>query len=401
MSENPFNFARPAKGDNFYNRGEETKEAFGFIRSSQSFSVIGERRIGKTSFLEHILSEEVFKKNEMNFNKYIIICISLGSLPEISQEALARAIIDDLKENIEVGTQSEDVLEELDQWVKELAFKKKKLILALDEFEIAENIIDCHFSYRLKSILEHSSLFAITASRNTVAEISPNGKASPLFNVFGNLFLSLFSKEETEEMIYNMFSRGDMKIEEEEISYLTELSGRNPYLIQYLGFNYYEEREKIGRVDQIEFESRMSSHLKNYFENCWKHLPDNEKKFLVSPKGTDSPIGYILKRKGYLIEENGRWKIPSMLWDDFVQEKKKGRIQRFLKCVQQVASRVSLISLVGIILLFFALVVFHINGEVTVVQGAIGAVIAGLIIFLLPKLLRKSKSQDGRSINEE
>ncbi|MBU7015450.1 MAG: ATP-binding protein [Theionarchaea archaeon] len=323
MSENPFNFTRPAQGDNFYNRKEETKRAFGFIRSSQSFSIIGERRIGKTSFLQYILSEGAFKKNDADFREWIIVHLSLGSLFEVSKETLVQTIIKNIEEKIKIGTKSGNVFGELNQCMRELALKEKKIIIALDEFEIAENILDYHFSYWLRSVLEHPNLLAITSSRTTVAEISPNGKASPLFNIFGNLFLDLFSEKEARRMISDLFSRENKNIEQEEISYLTELSGGNPYFIQFLGFNYYEEKKREKKVDQIEFQSKMFGLLKSQFASYWKSLDEKERDFLANPKGTNNPTGHILKRKGFLIEEKGKWKVFSPLFEKFLQSEKE------------------------------------------------------------------------------
>ncbi|MGC1121045.1 MAG: ATP-binding protein [Candidatus Methanofastidiosia archaeon] len=375
MSENPFNFTKPVKGENFHNREEETKRAFGFIRSTQSFSIIGERRIGKTSFLQYILSKETFEENGIDFGEYIIVHLSLGSLLEVSGETLGKAIIRNLKEKTKIETQSENVFGELDQFAKALALKKKKLVLAFDEFEIAENILDYHFSYRLRSILEHPNLLAITASRNTVAEISPNGKASPLFNVLGNLFLSLFSREEAEEMICNMFSQGGENLEEEEISYLTELSGGNPYLIQFLGYYYYEEKKREETVDQIEFQNKMFSLLKSQFTSYWKNLGETERDFLINPKGLDKPIGRILGRKGFLIKEKGKWRVFSPLFEKFLQSKKEEIMKRKYPFAK-------IMSLSALLMSIFLSLSFFVDIDVILATIIIIAIIAIPVYYL-------------------
>jgi hypothetical protein len=330
MSENPFIFNNPVKGEGFYDREEEIDLAIGFIKTLQSFSVIGERRIGKTSFLLYILSEDTMKKYGIDPEKYIIVHIDMASERNMTKENLIDSIVKKIKGRLHLEIESENVFEEFEIYVDELASKGKNLIIALDEFELTP-ILDYHFSYWLRSILQRQHVLAITASRITMREITLDGKASPLFNVFGNIFLGLFAEEKTNSMIRKMFEKEKILLREEEISFLTKLSGRNPYLIQFFGYYYYEERKRKEKVACDEFKNKMSHYLKDQFENYLEHLTDKEKDFLFYPKKLDHPVGRMLERKRFLIEEDGKWKIFSELFEDFLQEKKESRFQKFLK----------------------------------------------------------------------
>ncbi len=331
MNNNPFEFGRPVKGKDFYNRREEIETAIGFIKNLQCFSVVGERRIGKTSFLQHLLSEEVFREHAIDPRDYILIYINVGSLHEITKNTFIETIIKKIREKFPVKIEHKDIFEELVTYMEKIAFEGKNLVLAFDEFECIAPILDSSsFSHWLRFIFLSSHVMAITASRTTIGELEKCGdSASPLSNVFGNLFLGLFRRTETENMIKELFEKGGIGLDEQEIAFLADLSGGNPYFIQLIGFHYYEEKRRIqlGNVDRINFTNQMIIQTNNQFESYWKHLENGEKGILMDVsmlnelKKSDHFIEQILRRKGFTFTENGEIKIFSPLFYEFIQRK--------------------------------------------------------------------------------
>jgi AAA+ ATPase superfamily predicted ATPase len=329
MSDNPFVFGNPVKGKDFYDREAETEIAIGFIRNSQSFSIIGERRIGKTSFLEHILSEETFKNHNLNPEEYIIVLFNLSSLCEITKNSIIRAILEKV-EHLCVETESENVFDRFKIFVESIPQRNKKLIVAFDEFELVAPVLDSHFSYWLRYIFQTQNVAAITCSRSTVRELEEfGGSASPLFNIFGNIFLKLFKREEAKKMIIDMFLKGKMGLEGQEVSFIADLSGGNPYFIQLIGYFYHEERKSILALDinRIAFMNLMIAQLTGQFESYWKHLIEEEKNCLMNIiKSRELPKPKLLsvpnlERKGLIIIENNGIKIFSPLFREFMQRK--------------------------------------------------------------------------------
>ncbi|MBU7025460.1 MAG: ATP-binding protein [Theionarchaea archaeon] len=363
MNENPFIFGKPVKNDKFYNRKEEIETAIGFIRSLQSFSVIGERRIGKTSFLVHILSKERLSEHNMDPEKYIVVYFSISSLYKPTEDTFVKTIVKNIQEKTEIEIKSVDVFETLKTLVENLASDDKNLIIALDEFEIIAPILG-DFSPQLRHIFQLPNVVAITASQKTIGELSPDGTASPLFNIFSNLSLGLFSKEETEDMIKDMFHKGEQELREDEVSFLADLSGGNPWLIQLLGFHYFNKEMTRG-----EFENKMLDQLKDVFEGYWKHLSKEEREFLLNVEtSNNNHVGHNLEKKGFVIRENRKWRIFSPLFQKFLstkkekeengkiaeitkKEKKEGKFQRFRKSIKDRLKRLSLLEIVGWILI--------------------------------------------------
>lgn len=323
MNENPFNFSKPVKGEYFYNRTKEIENAVGFMKKLQSFSVVGERRIGKTSLLEHILSEEILKDHGIDPEKYIIVHFNMGGLYGITKDMLIETIVEKIRAQERIEVNSGSIFEELSAYVAELESSGRNLIVALDEFEVIASILNGDFSYWLRSILEKPHAMAITASRITVGEIGSGGTASPLFNIFGNLFLKLFLQKETEKMISEMFLRGGVKLDSKEISFLAKLSGGNPYLIQFIGYHYFEEKKGNRRIDERKFENEMLDHLRNQFKSYWRYLSQREREFLLGIESVaDNQIGHLLERKGFIVSKRGKRRFFSPLFERFIVAKK-------------------------------------------------------------------------------
>lgn len=329
MNENPFIFGKPVKEEDFYNRKDEIEEAIGFLKKLQCFSIVGERRIGKTSFLQHILSKEVMEKYGIDPEGYIIVHFNMGSLFEITEDILIGAIVKRIREQTKIKIEAGSASENLEAYVEKLASDGKNLVIALDEFEIIAPILDDHFSYWLRFILQKSHVMAVIASQKTVRELGAGESASPLFNIFSNLFLSLFSREDTGDMIKKIFQKGSMKLEEDEISFLANLSGGHPYFIQLIGYHYYEERKRVPAQDinRMRFINRMMWQTRDQFDSYWKHLEDEERDFLIALttsktlKKSDHLACTILERKRFIIEENNRNKIFSLLFREYIIRK--------------------------------------------------------------------------------
>ena len=323
MNKNPFIFGRPVKKENFYNRKEEVDAATAFLKKLQSFSVVGERRIGKTSFLQHILSRDVLKEHGIDPEEYIAVNFNVSSLHEISRGEFIKDIVERIREQTQIEVEAENIFEMLKAYMKKLALSGKNLIIALDEFEVIAPILDDSFSHWLRFIFQSSNVVAITASQTTVRELETSGgTASPLFNIFGNIFLKLFRRDQTENMIRKMFQKGGIELSEDEIAFLADLSGGNPCLIQLIGYYYYEEKKKNRKIIREKFKESMFPHTNDQFESYWKHLTKEEKKFLIHPENSkDDQISRILERKGFIFMKEGKWKIFSTLFQEFVKNK--------------------------------------------------------------------------------
>ena len=76
MTTNPFTFGNPIRDPaRFYGRKEEIRQILNRLRSSahESTSIVGERRIGKTSLLKHLDTPEVAAELGLPPEEYCMI----------------------------------------------------------------------------------------------------------------------------------------------------------------------------------------------------------------------------------------------------------------------------------------------------------------------------------------
>jgi len=328
MNRNPFCFDRPALGEDFYDRKGKIEEAVGLIKKPHCFSIIGEEGIGKTSFLKRIISKEVLETYGIDLEQYILVYFNIGKLHRVTEEKFVEAIYRKLSEYCDSEIESKDLFEEFTHLLDRLTSDGKKVVIALDEFENAKSILGGDFSHWLRNAFQKQNVMAITASHRTVAELEePQSKWSPLFNIFINLSLGFFKEEESQKMITEMFGKRGLSLSTEEISFLKELSGGNPYLIQLLGNYFYKKKKKETEIDFQRFKNEMLYRAKDHFEWCWNSLRDEERRCIEKVrKGDcdfDSQVENKMKERGYLVEKDNKLYLFSELFLLFVDEKMK------------------------------------------------------------------------------
>lgn len=396
MSENPFIFGKPVSKEDFYNRKDEIEVAVGFIRSLQSFSVIGERRIGKTSFLQHILSDIILKSHGIDPKRYVVLIFNMSSLLEDTKEKFIEALVEEIRQQTRIKLEEGDIFDTLSAYIKRIASECKNLVIALDELEEIAHILDNDFSHWLRFIFQEQNVLAITASQKRISELEESGgRGYPLFNIFATLRLGLFSSIEARNMIQEMFCRGGIELKEEEMAFLADLSGRNPYFIQFIGHHYYEEKKKEVRIAFKEFEEKMLFYLGDTFEGYWKSLTNEERECLLNVDESKDQVCYILEKKGYLFRENKKWKIFSKIFGKFIDMKKKEEVEEEMaekKKIEEEVEKYPFAAIMAIsallisIVLSFSIFMDFISKPVPAIFTAISVIIIIFCVLIIPSL---------------
>jgi len=313
----PSSIRKSPKSKEFFNREEDIETACGFLKRLQCFSIIGENGMGRSAFLSHILSKGILEKHGIDPRRHIIVKLDMGSLYEPTKNKFIAAIVEDIEQQTGNKIESVNAADKLVALIDILASNGKNLIIALDEFERASPILDSQLSPWLRYIFQLPNVVAITASRKTIRELERTGSsASPLHTIFAKLRLGLFSREETERIIKDLFLEKGVRLNKEKISFFVDLSGGNPYLIQCLGFCYSTEMtEKC-------FENKMFDQARDIFEEYWNDLSEEEREFLSNVESSESYwIGDDLERRGFLVRRKRNWRIFSPLFCKFIETK--------------------------------------------------------------------------------
>jgi hypothetical protein len=246
--DNPF-FHRGAirRVEDFVGREAELNQMLGLLRNGQSVSLIGPRRIGKSSLLlqlSHAAVREPFRLNPPHALFVLLDCQELaGSPPEEVYELLYAGLLDAASQaGLNVDTAAEPgTYRALDRALQQVYQQGTGVVVLLDEFELlaANQHLTPYFFARLRGLTTKYGLAYLTASQRPLFAITAEEAvlSSPFFNIFVTLPLGLFSEAEARELFRQRLARTTVAIPPELINYLLRLVGYHPFFLHIGGYH--------------------------------------------------------------------------------------------------------------------------------------------------------------------
>lgn len=299
-ADNPF-FHRGAirRLEDFQGREMEISQILGLLRNGQSVSLIGPRRIGKSSLLIHLTRRRVRAQMAMDPPQALFVLIDCqefgGSPAEEVYEALLMGLLEAAEAaGIEVDTaQRPGTYRALDRALHQISQSGVSVVVLLDEFELlaANEHLTPYFFARLRGLTTKYGLAYLTASQRPLFAVTAEEEilSSPFFNIFVTLPLGLFAAEEARRLVNNRLDNTDFDFSEALIDHLIYLVGPHPFFLHIAGYHAYqalaqglllETAEDFTQLDAaIEMES--NSHL-NYL---WHNLTAEEQYALAIADG--------------------------------------------------------------------------------------------------------------------
>ncbi|MBI9051833.1 MAG: AAA-like domain-containing protein [Anaerolineaceae bacterium] len=215
---NPFTFGNPIKDPaRFYGRREDLRQIVNRLRSSahESTSIVGERRIGKTSLLKYLDTPEVAAQLGLPPAEYCMVYIDFQGLTDITPERFWQRVLRKMERSICLPELLPEIqalremgafdLFDLEDLFESIAGRGLTTVLMLDEFEyVTQNPnFGSDFFGGLRALAIHQNLPLLTATRRELVDLchSEELKGSPFFNIFANIVLRPFSRAEVLEML--------------------------------------------------------------------------------------------------------------------------------------------------------------------------------------------------------
>jgi serine/threonine-protein kinase len=177
------------------------------------------------------------------------------------------------------------VFRDLERAVQRLDAEGRRLIVLMDEFEKITgnpNFEQGFFSF-LRHLANHYQVAYVTSSE---AELMRMCHArviadSPFFNIFSNLPLGPFTREEARDLVVGASSEAGVSLEPyaEE---LVRLGGRIPMYLQILCCAYFDEvsSDPTAEVRWVDVRDECMNELRPHFEFVWQRMGEIEKQVL-------------------------------------------------------------------------------------------------------------------------
>lgn len=297
---NPFTFGNPIKDPaRFIGRSAEIRQIVNRLLTSahESTSIIGERRIGKTSLLTYLANPEVAAGLGLTPDKFCLVYVDFQGLTDITPQRfwqrvlgkMSRSICDEsLKPAIQVLSQeSEFDLFDLEDVFQSAVDRGFTIVLLMDEFEyVTQNQnFKSDFFGGLRALAIHHGVALVPATRRELVDLchSEEIKGSPFFNIFANVVLRPFTRLEVDEMICAYLQDVEFPCSPGEQDFIWKLGGGYPFFVQMAGYYLLEgklqnlDNEALTTFTATNFDQQAEAH----FSYLWSRCSESEKITLI------------------------------------------------------------------------------------------------------------------------
>ncbi len=315
-SENPF-FHRGAirRAEHFHGRSAEVRQILGLLRNGQSVSLIGPRRIGKSSLLLQICRPSVREDFDLHPPHALFVmmdCQELGgSPPEEVYETLLMSLTDTAEE---AGIDIEQVQEPgtyraLDRVLHRVSNKNVPVIVILDEFELlaANKNLTPYFFARLRGLTTKYGLAYLTASQRPLFAVTAEEEilSSPFFNIFVTLPLGMFSPEEAQDLMSCRIQHADVEFSNNLVEHLLFLVGPHPFFLHIAGYHAYQAVIQSSETGQSLDLNIIDDHIEveadSHLSYLWHNLGSDEQYVLAL---ADGPIDVLRQLEQQCLLQN-------------------------------------------------------------------------------------------------
>jgi hypothetical protein len=292
---NPFFYGGTLKqSDLFIGRQREVHEICEAISASASVSIVGERRIGKSSLLRYLADPSIKRKNGLDTRDFVFVHFDFLGYPTITPTELWRHLlhesISQLEDPLEtsvrnLAAQPEISLADLDRLMRHFKDARRSLVILLDEFDTAAGNpnFDQAFYGALRNLSKYP-LSYIVASHRSLSELQyahPDAIVSPFFNIFRRVTLGGFTSEDVEALLNSALRGTGITFDQNDRKRIDQWADSHPYFVQMTAYFLFDaHRYGYRRNNQIDYRwalERVRDNSYDHFRYYWDQSTAGEK----------------------------------------------------------------------------------------------------------------------------
>ncbi|HET9384914.1 MAG TPA: TIR domain-containing protein [Gemmatimonadales bacterium] len=316
----------------FVGRAAELKRLFNRIGGPQpqSVSIVGDRRIGKSSLLRAVLTRRsrFLSKPE----SYVFVYLDMQSRLRWTSEMFFERLAAEMA-SAGVNISSITDYDSLEEWCRSLQQEGRALVMLIDEFQVlmredggAEQLPVEFFNY-LRSLANSYPVSLVVTSHVDLYTLSADRRlsGSPLFNILHKLNLGSFTETETRELIALSQPSGCVLTADE--PWIISRGGHHPLYLQIAcsaAFDWRTENGAQKPLDREQLDRRFMEEALPHFEGAWKFFTEGEREIMsAAARGHAArtalePAVEHLEERGHLRNEDGHLVVFSDCFRDFI-----------------------------------------------------------------------------------
>jgi tRNA A-37 threonylcarbamoyl transferase component Bud32 len=336
---NPYVFRGPVHDPAmFFGRVHELDEIAAFLRGNQSISIVGPRKIGKTSLLFHLMRPETWPELGLGTD---ILFVYLDC--EVLGEGEHEDILSQFAGEIAAALDARDLPPELalekamdkpsrlsfEGAIRKLNRRGLRVVLILDEFErlSTNESLDVNFFNALRSAAGRYQLAFLTASARSLIQLTYSGRSqeilsSPFFNIFAPLLLGFLPEDEARQLIQEPARSAGAPFSPATEDLIYDLVGGHPLGLQIACFHAFGTLD-----DPDEIKKQTMRELTPHFQYYWHNLSPEEQSTLrrLTNAATRAPEDTTLRgilrdlvQKCLVVADGESYQYTCQMWTDFV-----------------------------------------------------------------------------------
>ncbi len=301
----------------FVGRRREIAKIFSRIGSSrpQSISIVGDRRIGKSSLLNQIFNSDVRASHLDRPGDYVFLFVDLQQRRHIAPTDLFQDIFGQLAESL--GEEAiAGLTADFDGMRKVLGRLRqmgRRLIILFDEFDaVTTNTrFDLDFYSFLRAAANNYDVAYVTSSARDLQELCHTAQIadSPFFNIFTNVYLRAFSLPEARQLITEPSAAVGVPLEPY-VDQIVDLAGAFPFFLQIACSSFFEALVEETPPDRIQPAAAelFLDEARGHFRFIWEHFDAGHRdviRTLMTGGHVDAQKSHLLedlRRSGYVTD---------------------------------------------------------------------------------------------------
>ncbi|RMG40591.1 MAG: ATP-binding protein [Methanobacteriota archaeon] len=314
--------------DMFYGREKELSEVASRLCGNipLNISVIGPRRIGKSSMLWHISrsSSKVLPANI--YERFVFLYLDFQEVGTLSIDRILAWILQKLVgETAFSGRNESDLKDLLREKLADLEQERKYLVLVFDEFDSAVRYMSAETLDYLRALAKYNVAY-IVATKQPLSEICITLESSPFSNIFTVLPIGLLPWPEAYNLVVEPSSQYGVDFTDTDIDFILNIAGCHPFLLQIVSFYVFENRKHTrGPLDYKGIKKSVATDVMPFIQRTFYSLSETAKDGIVAVIKGRNPPALVLDELQRLavIDEDG--KLAGSLFKEFAHTFAKER----------------------------------------------------------------------------
>lgn len=368
-ASNPYlNRTMIRRPEQFFGRTREIRRLYALLDADPpgSASIVGDRRIGKSSLLNYVYHPVNRQRHFRQPERIVMVFLDLQQKDMTVQE-FAELLIGTVSleggDELDLKTCTHD-LDGIRDMVIRIQKAGKRLVVILDEFErvVGNPAFPLEFYSFLRFLANHYDVAYLTSSMRDLPALCHDKTISdsPFFNIFTTIRLAALRPAEAQELIRVPSEAAGGSLAPYSAQIL-QAAGGFPFFIQIACAHAFEMIVAGQQFDGEEVVRCLAQEAQPHYENLWERLDESDLKVLAHvamEKAVPETLQHVLEglvlRDYVLKEPPSDVRITSSTFRDFIARTCVRKVRkRNVRSLPTVAVGTALVALLAVLVVSF------------------------------------------------